>query len=175
MTSSQDFWARKLSKQQPHGLPVPQRVLAPRVDQPWWQIIQERTEQQTVSQSRQDDGVFRGQPFQQVHLTDDIVVTLDENGEYRPKKATHLKRSGRCPDCDSGNFGRGEDRSRAMRCFDCGYVEGRNISDINRPIGATSDQPAQRARQVSSGGARVDNYHGNIKTAADAVSYIGGV
>lgn len=182
MTTSQNFWARKLAKQQgqqiqAQGLPVAKQQLTPRVDKPWWQLIDNATQQQSVQETvtQSDDGVFRGQPFQKVHLTDEIVVTLDENGEYRPKKATHLKNSGRCPNCDSGNFGRGEDKSRAMRCFDCGHVEGRSIADLNRPVGATSDAPAQRARQVNAGGAITNNYHGNINTASEAVSYIGGV
>lgn len=180
MTSSQDFWARKLGKQNPQQ-PVQ------RSDQPWWRTIPEQPQPQQNSEEQ----VVRGQPGQFVHLNDEIVIQLDANGEYRPRKASHLKRSGQCPECDSPNFGRGEDSSRAKRCFDCGYVEGRSISDANRPIGATNDAPAQRARQITrmnvvdntgkaigtttaAAGAQPNN-RGEISNASQAIGIINGV
>jgi hypothetical protein len=147
MTASADFWARKLAKEQP---PV-----QPRVDpnQPWWRVAS------PVPQ----------QPAQQVQ-----PETVQPEGEYNPRKLMHTKSGGICPDCGGNNFFRGTSNT-ARRCFECGYVEGRDIADPNRPMGMTAEGPAQRARQTAAGGARINNYQGNISTASEAVSYISGV
>lgn len=143
MTSSNDFWARKLAKEQKLNPRVPQAQAQVPSDQPWWRTAPAPTQVQAVSQE-----TVYGQPNQKV-MIGDIEITLDANGEYNPRGVSHKRRSGRCPECDSGNFGRGEDTSRAARCFDCGYVEGRSIADSNRPIGISSDAPAQKTRQIT--------------------------
>jgi hypothetical protein len=147
MTSSQAFWARKIAKErQAQGLPVdqtPQSVS----NQPWWQISS-GTPQQVSNIPQEVQQLPNGN--RKVMLTNDIAVELDANGEYRPRKASHLRNSGYCPECDSANFGRGSNPSDAMRCFDCGYMQGRNIADANRPIGITStDGKSYRARQIT--------------------------
>lgn len=150
------FWARKMAKNQqqlrPYDLPPVQQQLTPRVDRPWWQTVNQQQPMQDQAPEQYQEaylGHGTGQR-RKVNLTDEIVIELDENGQYRPRKASHLRQNaGRCPDCDSPRFGRSTNSS-APRCFDCGYIEGRNIADANRPIGATtSSMPTRNARQIS--------------------------
>lgn len=168
MTSSADFWARKFKPEETQPAPIVQQP----TDRPWWAVVPpEPTAQRTVP----SDPVVTGRPGQRVKLTDEIEITLDANGEYRPAKATHLKSSSMCPDCGSTNYSK-VTASTAPRCFECGYVDGRSIADANRPIGgATEGKSAGRARQTAAGGGVKNNYHGNITTASEAVSYVGGV
>lgn len=44
--------------------------------------------------------------------------------------------------------------SAAMRCFDCGHVEGRDIHDMSLPTSAIMEGPVMSARQVDQGGFR---------------------
>jgi predicted Zn-ribbon and HTH transcriptional regulator len=143
MTST-GFWERKVARiQQEKGIVPPQPVNR---DAPWWnQVPVQQTPQAQPQQTAGHDFT----------------------------KALHLKQESNCPECGSGNFMKSSPSS-ARRCFDCGYVDGRSISDPNRPLGMTSDGSAgNKARQTQEGGARTDNYHGNITTASQAAGYIG--
>lgn len=133
--TNEGFWSRKIQK----AGPVVQA--APRMDRPWWQHNSLPKTDNPVSIS--------GDPRKATIDGTEIQVDLDERGEYKPKKASHLRNSGDCPECYSGNFGRGSNPSDAMRCFDCGYMQGRNISDANRPIGISSNAPPQQSRQIT--------------------------
>jgi hypothetical protein len=146
MSTSQDFWARKVAKvQQEKGIVPPQTVNR---DTPWWS--QASVPQTPQTQPQQPTG-------------------------HDFSKALHLKQESNCPECDSGNYMK-VTASSARRCYECGYVEGRSIADPNRPLGMTSDgSMGNKARQTQAGGGRVDNYHGNITTASQAAGYIGGV
>jgi hypothetical protein len=158
MSTSQDFWARKEAKNNPQPLPVPQS------DQPWWRIVP----QQSVNQQM---------PAQQ---------EVEERG-HDFSKAASRKQSSRCPECDSGNFMK-VTSSTAARCWECGYVEGREIADVGRPLGNTADGgPARSTRQVQNvrildgqgrdTGQKISSNgnRGNISTANEAAAYVGGI
>lgn len=166
MSTSQDFWARKAAKQQqaqaPQGVQAPRQVLMPRVDQPWWRVVPDQPTSQQMPQQVDD----RQHDF---------------------SKAVSNRQNSRCPNCDSGNFMK-VTSSTAARCWECGYVEGREIADVGRPLGNTSDGgPARNARQVQNvrildgqgrdTGQRISSNgnRGNISTASEAAAYVGGV
>ena len=183
--TGEGFWARKTQQLKPYDLQPAKQVLSPRLDRPWWNQSAVSQEQPVVNPGTRK-AILDGT---------EIEIDLDENGQYRPRKASHLRNSGRCPECDSGNFGRGANTSAAMRCFDCGYVEGRNIADSNRPIGISSNAPSQRSRQITKMNVLDDtgrplgvttaasglqsNYHGPSKegtmSGKDVLTHINGV
>jgi len=143
---SEGFWERQAAKQRLAN-PTPGTVnegrpLTPKVDRPWWDM---------------------NVPTSSVPVSQPEVPQ-----EHDFSKATNLKQRMTCPDCGGNNYWK-VTPSTAARCFECGYVDGRQIADINRPIGRTSDGSiGNKTRQTDSGGRVVNNYHGNISTAAEA-------
>lgn len=156
-----DFWERQRAKQQGQAAPVP-------VSQPegaWWargtQILEQR---QTVAQ----------QPLQS-HTEPPEQGDPNKVGGHDVSKLGLLKGGAEeCPVCppnpDSGIRGNmyRPTPSAAMRCFDCGYIEGNRFLGETSGLIAVTEGPAHRARQTNSGGAVINNYRGNISSAKQA-------
>ena len=83
-----------------------------------------------------------------------------------------------CPNCPRdpktgirGNMYR-PSKSAAMRCFDCGYIDGRYFGEGQSRL-AKVEGKSHAARQTASGGAVVGNFHGNITSVNEAVGRLG--
>lgn len=150
---SNDFWARKLEKKAREEGWAQQLAPIQRSNGPWW---------------RDDSGLVPGQGYQ-----DPQAQNPSEGRDF--SKAVHLKSESSCPEC--GHLpGRGKNfykpsPSMARRCFECGYVEMREIHDVSTYMSPTLEGPAQMSRQTASGGRVINNYH-QITTAGDAVARI---
>jgi len=121
-----DFWARKKQELQKEGkLPVPRpSVMAS--DGPWWQDPRETTRQAP----KEPQGPSQGR------------AQAPRPGEYGQVS---------CPHCRSGNYSK-PSPSTASRCFECGYVDGRQLNEPNLPGIAVTDAPSVKTRQLSSQG-----------------------
>lgn len=77
-----------------------------------------------------------------------------QDGEYRPKGASHLRHEDgqHCPECDSGNYVKPPGTQAAKRCYDCGYPivqSGSGMSGTGMDPSLTG--PAQPAVQINAG------------------------
>lgn len=146
-----DFWERKrLEQQSKQPAPQPSQPSSG----PWWQ--------RGYTDPRQRETVPQQAAQSVPEPTDGRIDGHDVS------KASHIRREGRCPEC--GSDGYFQFSEGLQRCYFCGYSEGRTIHSIGLMTHAVAEGPAQKARQVDSGGKVVNNYHGNIKTASEAVT-----
>jgi hypothetical protein len=143
-----DFWERqraKVAAQNPPPSP-------PVSDVPWW-----AQGTNLVPHARQPENAAPAQPQGQAD-TNRIDGHDISRAEFLRGKAEE------CPQCpvnpDTGIRGNmfKTSSSAAWRCFDCGYVDGREIHDISLPITATAEGPARRARQIEGQGFTADPY-----------------
>lgn len=90
--------------------------------------------------------------------------------EYAPKQATASRNSGRCPDCDSGNY-LAATRTALKRCYDCGYNE-RFDHEAGGPAGSgsigISGVPYVATTQVHG----VNNFHPVLPDGSNAIGHI---
>lgn len=150
-----DFWDRKRQEL------YPQRALEVQRSEPWWQ-------RNTVPQKLVTPPVQPGQQQLDLGYVDGHDVS----------KADILKGNAEeCPRCPrdprsgiAGNMYR-PSRNAAMRCFDCGFIDGRDMGEGQSRI-ATVQGATQTAKQTASGGAVVGNFHGNITSVHEAVGRI---
>lgn len=77
-------------------------------------------------------------------------TTQPEIASHRPSQGRTEALGERCPHCGSGDYTK-PSPSIAARCFDCGYVHGRQLNEPNLP-GITSDAPRIQTKQLESGG-----------------------
>ncbi len=64
---------------------------------------------------------------------------------YNPAQAKSTTQTNRCPSCDSGNFMKAN-QNAAARCYNCGYVEGRDYQQ--ETFTPSSVNNTQATRQV---------------------------
>jgi hypothetical protein len=68
------------------------------------------------------------------------------------QRRAEAPREGGCPNCQSGDYSRATS-STAARCFDCGYVQGRQLNAPNMPSGLlSSGAQTLQVRQLGSQG-----------------------
>lgn len=140
------FWDRKRAQLQQEGkLPVPRQPVTSHGA--WWQ--DEQSEHNPALKSY--NGLAATPVSQQVP---------NDNHDY--SKATHLKSSaGNCPNCNSGDYVK-PSASTAARCWNCGYIDGRQVNDLDTmPI--TADVKTVSVRQTADGGAQ--KYRARISTS----------
>jgi hypothetical protein len=73
------------------------------------------------------------------------------NVSQRPSQGRTEVHGQPCPNCGSGNYWAPE-TSTANRCFDCGYVHGRQLNEPNLPGIATTDAPRVKTKQLEQSG-----------------------
>lgn len=140
-----DFWEAKRQQLQQEGKLLPPRQEP--VTNAWWDETGSITQTRTVTSDYRDNLI-------QDHLANDL-------GKHDFSKATHLKsKAGNCPNCGSGNYVK-PSASSSTRCFECGYIEGRVVNDLDN-FALTPDAKRLSVRQV-------DSAHGlrSVRSAAD--------
>lgn len=84
--------------------------------------------------------------------------------EHDFSKATSLKSLDKCPNCYSGNYVKSS-ASVAARCFDCGYIDGRQVNDLDT-MAITADVATVKVRQAASAhGSRIGHTAASINEA----------
>ena len=167
------FWERKRAEyqgqhQQPYTGPVGPS------DGPWWAKGTQLIPQQGV-QDQQPYVVSQSQPgypadFRppQPNEPGYVAYRLSQpaTADATVSRATQLNQTDFCPSCGSGNFMKPPDSSRARRCFNCGFVEGRSVHDMAQPLSAVTDSGGvgRHARQLNQQG-----FRGNISSGNEAV------
>ena|ERR1700728_2284425 len=124
------FWERKKQQLQQEGkLPAPRQPVTSHGA--WWQ------DEQPVP--KQNDNPMQSP----LH-----AVSADGHDF---SKATHLSsKAGNCPNCGSGDYVKAS-ASTAARCWACGYIDGRQVNDLDTlPISA--DVRTVAVRQTADGG-----------------------
>lgn len=144
---SDDFWARQRAKQQAQN-PAP--VQAPS-SVPWWAkgtnlIPQEGKPESAPQQAAQaqPEGTVDGHDISRAEFLRGKAVQCD-----------------RCPpDPQSGIRGNmyRATSSTPYRCFNCGWVDGREIHDSLTGTAVATEGPARRARQVEQSGFHANPY-----------------
>lgn len=124
--TSETFWARKRQELQQQGKLPQQRPATSYGGGAWWSETQSGSNPEQVMQQEQ---------------------------EHEPKhdfsKAMHLKSNdGNCPNCNSGDYVK-PSASAAARCFQCGYIQGRDVNDLNT-FAAVADVQTVKVRQTAS-------------------------
>jgi hypothetical protein len=133
------FFARKRQELQKNQPPSNSRPL----DRVWWQ-------EDTLNEHRKD-------------FTPKEVI--DDNHDF--SRAEHLKKSGKCPNCNSTSFMK-PSSSGAARCFDCGYIEGRQVNDLDTlNIMSSQDAKTLHVKQTADGGAQ--KYRARISRDANEI------
>lgn len=155
-----DFWERQRAKRQtanpPASEPAPSRA--------WWAegtnlLPQTQTVPQQPAQSQQDGNLIDGHDVSKAEI---LRGRAEECPMCPPDPSTGIR----------GNMYRPSPNA-AMRCFDCGYIDGNRFEGTTRGMSAVSDGgPSHKARQVPSGGGIVHNNRGNIKSAQEAVGRV---
>lgn len=136
------FWERRLAETK-----QAQREAVAQADVPWW---------------AQGTSLIRTAPI--------LAQAVSEPQTVLQQRMQPVVQDNSCPECGSGNYMQPPDSSRASRCFDCGYVKGREIRDSNRPGSGIVPGSVHQAKQTVAGGSSGSNYHGNITTASEAVN-----
>jgi hypothetical protein len=112
----------------------PQLPRLPGDVKPWWQDA-------SYTQSNRDRDT---QPLE----------TVDDKHDF--SRADHL-RSGNniCPNCGSTSFVK-PSASVASRCFDCGYIDGRQVNDLDTMniMSLNGDAATLKVKQTADGGAQ---------------------
>lgn len=152
---AEGFWARKVAEKRlaaNHGVIPPDAPARPS-GQPWWaQGSRLVPATQIAGQGVLDlPGIVEG---------------------HDVSKARHLSNSGNCPDCGSGNY-MTMTGSKMSRCFDCGWNTAKEGMHPTAGLSAVTEGGSTPARQVSSAGGVTHNFHGNIKSASEAVGRVG--
>lgn len=173
------FWERRKAEQQAQHQPYNGPVNPS--DQPWWargtilipQQGSQEQEPQDASQSVAGQPMYQPatgygqqpvnapQPGEEGYVAYRLRETASEKHNFA--QATNLVKADWCPGCGSGNYMK-PTSSSAPRCFNCGYVDNRDIHEFGAPLSAVSDAGASRhARQISTGG-----FRGDIKSGLEA-------
>lgn len=123
-----DFWDLKRQQLQQQGKLRVQRQEPPKPGGAWWS---DETGHNSFYQRGYEAGL------------------TDSSPEHDFSKAQHLRdKSGACPNCSSGNYV-SPGASSANRCFNCGYIQGREINDLNT-FAAVADVRTVKVRQAAS-------------------------
>jgi hypothetical protein len=95
-------------------------------------------------------------------------MTRDNSDEHDFSKAQHLKdRAGSCPNCNSPDFM--SVAASAPRCFACGYIQGRQVNDLDT-FAVAVDANTLKVRQTqSSQGIRIGKSVAEINAANRAL------
>lgn len=131
--SSTDWWARKL-----RGGPAPETRALPTTP---------------VRVPRSEVHQAAPQPSAPPKSVSEALAT-----GYVGRK-TGAERTGFCPECGSGNYSGAS--GHMPRCFDCGFVPGRDFR--NSTQGIIGDGPATPARQVESAGYQPGTIIGTVQ------------
>jgi len=137
------FWEKKRQELQSQGkLPTPRHEPVPNTV--WWS-----DDNSSERQAR------RGQ----------LTELPDSYQEHDYSRATHLhSKEGNCPNCNSANYMK-PSSSGAARCWNCGYINGRQVNDLDT-MSVIADVHTVKVRQTEDGGA--SKYRARIgKTAAE--------
>lgn len=81
------------------------------------------------------------------------IIPQDSDHDY--SRADHLKsHTGNCPHCGSASYMK-PSSSGAARCFDCGYISGRQVNDLDTMnIMAADSAQTLHVKQTADGGAQ---------------------
>lgn len=145
---SDDFWAKKLAKEQGQTNPVPVSAPVRLQDRPWWDNSPVPTPNPTPVDSNPQDRLEG----------------------HDVSKAQHIKGEGNCPECGSDGYF-SPTGNTVRRCYFCGYLDGRDVRSVGVIGGAISSGTTRSARQTDSGGRIVNNYH-QIQSANEAVARV---
>jgi hypothetical protein len=89
----------------------------------------------------------------------------EQPNQHDFSKAAHLRqRNNSCPNCASEDFVK-PSSSSAARCFSCGYIEGRDIKDLNTFAAMPSARTIQVRQTASAHGARMGTSVAEINAA----------
>jgi hypothetical protein len=138
------FFDKKRQELQKNLPPSPSRSL----DRPWWQ---------DPDYTKPDNRV----PTDEPQMAD---------GVHDFSRADHLKSNrGNCPNCGSTSFVK-PGASAAARCFDCGYIEGRQVNDLDtlNIMAPSSEARTLHVRQTADGGAH--RYRARIGRSASDIN-----
>lgn len=119
----------------------------------FWELKRQQLQQQgKLPQPRQEPVKTGGawwsdnpEPASMTH--EEAILHLEQEHDF--SKAQHLRdKSGSCPNCGSGNYV-SPGASASNRCFDCGYIQGREVNDLNT-FAAVADVHTVKVRQTAS-------------------------
>lgn len=82
------------------------------------------------------------------------IETVNEQHDF--SRADHLRSSSsNCPNCNSASFMK-PSASAAARCFDCGYIQGREVNDLDtlNIMAPSTEARTLKVRQTADGGAQ---------------------
>lgn len=120
-----DFWSKALGGSQPSTpRTAPQAVIPARNDRPWWQT----------------SFVTTASPQQQYAEPPAPAI------QQAPVQAKSARATERCPNCNSGNYTKGDTSGSMTRCFECGY----NPRFDQMAFAATGGIPSTATRQAAS-------------------------
>lgn len=124
--------------------------------QDFWELKRQQLQQQgKLPQPRQEPVKYKGAWWAEETETETLVhgptreqqVIQDSNHDF--SKAQHLRsNAGNCPNCGSGNYV-SPSASSANRCFDCGYIAGREVNNLDT-FSVAADVRTVQVRQASS-------------------------
>lgn len=124
-----DFWQKKREQLQQQGK-LPQPRQEPVRNGPWWD--------ETGNITRQP---IDNQPQQQ--------YDSNQEPQHDFSKATHLQsKAGSCPNCGSGDYVK-PSATVAARCWNCGYIDGRQVNDLDTFV-ALQDAKTIQVKQTAS-------------------------
>lgn len=158
-----DFWERKRQELLEKNPKPVSRPPAPS-SEPWWSqgtslLGQRQTVPQNPVESRAEGNQIDGHDVSKAQV---LQGRAEECPMCPPNPESGVR----------GNMYRPTPNS-AMRCFDCGYMENNRFLGQTVGISAVAEGPSYRARQTNSGGAQVNNYHGDITSVSQAVGRLG--
>ena len=145
-----DFWERKRQALYPQRH-APVNLKPVYKDMPWWAAnpAQPSPVQQSI---QQNESTIDGHDISKAQI-------LRGDAEE-------------CPNCPRdprtgirGNMYR-PSKSAALRCFDCGYIDGRYFGEGQSRL-ATVEGKSQHAKQTESGGGSGSNFQGGIRSPDD--------
>jgi hypothetical protein len=95
------------------------------------------------------------------------MEAVDDNRDFT--RADHLRSgSGNCPNCNSTSFIKPSASSTA-RCFDCGYIDGRQVNDLDtlNILAPSVEARTLHVKQTADGGAQ--KYRARISRNGDEI------
>lgn len=105
-----------------------------------------------LEQTGQIPSKQRSEPISGAWWQEPVSDTRETSKEpQRPSEGRTELSGNPCPNCHSGNYHK-PTPSTAARCFDCGYVDGRQLNEPNLSSIVSTGVPSVRTKQLASGG-----------------------
>src|SRR5579859_7151424 len=84
----------------------------------------------------------------------EISEKVNDSATSPSHPSRSIRNDGNCPNCNSGSFVKPSSTS-AARCFDCGFIEGRQVNDLDtlNIMSPSADARVLHVRQTADGGA----------------------